>query len=167
MGHRPGAGRRLQLDGGRRAVALFEAGKGALVLLAGFGLLALVHRDLQHVAERLVASLHLNPASKLPRIFIDAAAQATDAGLWMLAALAALYAAIRFAEAYGLWRARAWAEWLGAISGGIYVPFEVVELSQRFTLLRLGTLVGNLLVVAFLGLLLWRRRLAGMRPARP
>ena len=32
-------------------IALFEAAKGALILLAGFGLLELVHRDLQHVAD--------------------------------------------------------------------------------------------------------------------
>ena len=34
-----------------RAVAVFEAAKGALVLLAGFGLLRYAHADAQPIAE--------------------------------------------------------------------------------------------------------------------
>src|SRR5438046_1828541 len=43
-----------------RAVALFEAFKGALVLAAGCGLLALFHGDAQRFADALVGRLHLN-----------------------------------------------------------------------------------------------------------
>jgi hypothetical protein len=39
---------------GVRSIAAFEASKGILVLLVGFGLLHLVHHDLQTIAERLV-----------------------------------------------------------------------------------------------------------------
>ena len=70
-------------------VALVEAAKGLLVLLAGFGLLALIHRDVQAVAERLVWHSHLNPAGKYPRIFLDAAQKMTDARLWLFASFAA------------------------------------------------------------------------------
>jgi len=87
---------------GLRAVAAFEAVKGAIVLIAGFGLARLVHRDVQEVAEALVDRLHLDPAKKYPRIFLDLAANASDAQLWGLAALAMTYVALRFAEAYGL-----------------------------------------------------------------
>ncbi|HMB57415.1 MAG TPA: DUF2127 domain-containing protein, partial [Arenimonas sp.] len=38
---------------------------------------------------------------------------------------ATAYAALRFLEAYGLWFARSWARWLGIVSAGIYVPFEL------------------------------------------
>jgi len=73
-------------------VALFEGAKGALILLAGFGLLALVHRDLQHVADEVVRRFHLNPARHYPRIFIEAAGKTTDTRLWLLAGGALLYA---------------------------------------------------------------------------
>ncbi len=52
---------------GIRIVAAFEAAKGVLVLLVGFGLLALVHHDAQAMAEQLVERFHLNPASRYPR----------------------------------------------------------------------------------------------------
>jgi hypothetical protein len=47
-------------------VAAFEAAKGLLVLAAGFGLLSLLHKDVQVLAERFVDRLHLNPAKRYP-----------------------------------------------------------------------------------------------------
>lgn len=133
-----------------RAVALLEAAKGALVLLAGFAALSLIHHDAQRLAEQLVAHLHLNPAKRYPRIFIDTTAHLTDARLWVLAALAATYGLIRFVEAYGLWRGRRWAEWFAAVSGGIYIPFELYELFQGVTWLSLGALVVNIVIVGLM-----------------
>ena len=139
-----------EIAAGVRAVAFFEALKGALVLVAGFGLLSLVHRDLQDLAERLVSHSHLNPASHYPRVFVEAAARTSDARLRTLAALAFAYSCVRFVEAYGLWRMRAWAEWFAIISGCIYLPIELYELFERATLIRAGVLVVNALIVAYL-----------------
>src|SRR5574340_1644507 len=121
-----------------RAVALFEAAKGALVLLVGFGLLSLIHHDMQLFAERLITHAHLDPASRYPRIFLDLADRVTDSRLALLAAGAALYSTVRFIEAYGLWHARAWAEWFAALSGAISVPFELFELQKRVNWLSVG-----------------------------
>ena len=141
-----------------RLVALIELTKGVLVVAVGAGLLAYAHRDLQEVAEELLLHLHLNPASRIPGIFIALAARLTSINLWLLALGAATYASVRIAEGYGLWYDRAWAEWLGAISGLIYVPFELYALSKGVTLLKLATLGLNLLVVAVLVDALLRRR---------
>ena len=140
-----------------RAVALVEAAKGALVLLAGFGLLTLVHHDLGRTAEQLVRHLHLNPASHLPRVFIAAASEATGSREMLLAAGAALYAGVRLVEAWGLWFHRRWAEWFAAASGAIYVPFEVRELILRPGWLSALLLAANLAVVAVLVRALWRK----------
>ena len=135
---------------GTRAVAVFEALKGAVVLAAGFGLLALVHRDAQHVAEQLVSHLHLNPASRYPRIFLDAAAALTEPQARLLVVGATAYALVRFVEAYGLWRGRRWAEWFAAVSGAIYIPFELYELHQRGGWIAPAALALNILVVALM-----------------
>jgi hypothetical protein len=58
---------------GLRTVAFFEALKGVLILVAGFGLLSLVHHDLQAAAECLVRLSHLTPAHHYPRVFKGAA----------------------------------------------------------------------------------------------
>lgn len=148
--HAPSERTVKEIAAGVRAIAFFEAVKGGLVLIAGFGLLTLVHRDLEDLAERLVRHSHLNPASHYPRVFIEAAAHTSDSRLRTLAALAFVYSTVRFVEAYGLWKMRAWAEWFAIISGCVYLPIEVYELVEKPTLIRAGILILNALVVAYL-----------------
>jgi uncharacterized membrane protein (DUF2068 family) len=147
----------MRSSSGVRVVAGIEALKGLLVLAAGFGVLALVHHPAQAVAERLVQRLHLNPAHHYPRVFLDALGGVTDTQLRWLAAGAGAYALVRFIEAYGLWRARRWAEWFAVVSGGIYVPFELYELTQGVTGLKLAALGINLAIVGYLARVLARR----------
>jgi uncharacterized membrane protein (DUF2068 family) len=135
---------------GLRTIAGFEATKGILVLVVGVGLLRFVHRDVQDAAERLVRHLHMSPSAHYPRIFLELAAKLTDKWLWLLAAGALLYATLRLVEAFGLWRERRWAKWLGAASGTLYVPFEAIGLFEKVTALRIASLAVNVLVVAYL-----------------
>jgi uncharacterized membrane protein (DUF2068 family) len=143
-----------------RAIAVFEGAKGAVVLAAGFGLLLLVHRDLQTIAEHMVQHSHLDPASRYPRIFIDLAARTTDARLWLLALGAAGYAAVRFVEAYGLWHAKPWAEGFAAAAGAIYIPFEIYKLAHGGGWHAALALAANAAIVAFMIYALGRRRRA-------
>lgn len=142
---------------GVRAVALLEATKGALVVLVGFGVMSLIHTDLEAVAEELVAHLHLNPDGHYSRIFLELVANLSSSRLWMVAGAAFLYASLRFIEAYGLWRQRAWAEWFAVLSGAIYIPFELYELIKGVSSLKLMTLAINLIIVAYIGRVLIER----------
>jgi len=135
---------------GLRVVAVFEGAKGGLILVTGFGLLAFIHRDLHSAAEELVRHLHLNPARHYPRIFLDAAARVTDTQLWLLALSAFIYAIVRFIEAFGLWHRKRWAAWFGVLSGGVYLPVELLELAHRLSWARLTVLSVNLAIVAYL-----------------
>lgn len=139
---------------GVRIVAVFEAAKGLLILLAGFGLLSIVHHDAQQVAEDIVRHFHLNPASRYPRIFIDVAGNISDSRLWLMAGFALVYASIRLIEAYGLWRARRWAEWLAVLSGGLYVPIEVYEVLSGVSWIKVGTLTVNICIVVYMSYVL-------------
>ena len=160
---------------GERVVAALEAGKGILVLLVGFGLLAVVDEDIQTLAEELVRTLHLNPAKHLPRIFLKAAEGVADTRLWMLAAFAMGYAVLRLAEAFGLWFGRRWAEWVAVASGSLYIPLEIYAIWHRASWVKVGALVVNVGIVAYIGLTLWQRRRGGAPatgdrtklPARP
>ncbi len=139
---------------GLHIVALFEGAKGTLVLIAGFGLLTLVHRDLHQIAEELVKRFQMNPAHHYPKIFIDAATHVTDARLWVLSASAIIYATVRFVEAYGLWRRQPWAEWFAVLTGGIYIPIEIYELLKGVTWAKVVVLVVNMGIVGYLSYVL-------------
>jgi uncharacterized membrane protein (DUF2068 family) len=145
-------------------VAVVEAAKGALVLGAGLELFALVHRDVQAIAERIVGHFHFNPASRYPRILLDAAGALSDERLMVLAMGAIAYATVRFIEAYGLWLRRRWAEWFAVVAGGLYIPIEIYELVRRVTWIRFGLLAVNVAVVVYLALVLWQTRGQGEKP---
>jgi uncharacterized membrane protein (DUF2068 family) len=81
-----------------------------------------------------------------------------DTNLRVLVLLAAAYVLVRFCEAYGLWYQRTWGQWLGALSGALYVPFEVWHLIREPSLAGAMVFVGNLLIVGYLAFLVWRER---------
>lgn len=143
---------------GLHIVALLEGAKGAIVLLTGFGILALIHEGAHHAVEKLVRHLHINPARHYPSIFIDLAKHVTDLQLWVLAFSALCYAVVRFVEAYGLWRRMAWAEWFGLLTGGMYIPLELFEVARRATWPKITVLVVNLGVVGYLAYVLLQSR---------
>lgn len=138
-------------------VALIEALKGMAVLAAGLGGLSLLHGNAQIAAMDLIRHLHLDPTRHYLHSLLDAAAQMTDARLWLVAGLATIYATVRFVEAYGLWYARRWAEWFAAASAAIYIPFEFYELVRDPGWVVIAVLTANLAVVAVMAQALRRR----------
>ena len=162
----PPGGAPAKVGRGIRSIAAFEALKGLLVLLVGFGLLHFLHHDIQSTAEELVRHSHLNPARHYPQIFIEAAKHTDDSRLWFLACLAFIYSAARLIEAWGLWRLRRWAQWFAIGSGGFYVPIEVVEIVKRITVLRVIVLAVNCFIVIYLIYVRWTSRSVGQGSER-
>jgi uncharacterized membrane protein (DUF2068 family) len=143
---------------GLKSIAIVEALKGVVVLLAAAGAVSLVHENAQVIADEIVRQFHLNPASRYPRIFLDAISSLNSTKMWLLAAGAFFYSSMRFIEAYGLWHERTWAEWFGVISGAIYLPLEIYELFRGVTVVKLLLLGTNLLVVGILARAIQRNR---------
>ena len=133
-----------------RAIASVELIKGLLVLLAGFGAFYLLDRDVWDVAVSFLRLLHIKHRYHYADVFLKLARDVTDKQLLMVAVLALLYSTLRFFEAYGLWRKRAWAEWVAFASGAIYLPFEINELFHRLTPISVGIFVINLAIVIYM-----------------
>jgi uncharacterized membrane protein (DUF2068 family) len=137
-----------------RAVASFELAKGVLVLLAATVVVFMVGRDPWDFADGILRLLHISPDQHFAQLFLDWADTLTDAKLWTVAAVGSVYTMLRFVEAYGLWYARTWAEWIALISGAMYVPFEVYKLVHRQDLLHVSVLVINVVIVLYMAYLL-------------
>lgn len=133
-----------------RAVATFEFFKGIFVVVMGLCALALVHKDVWLMAESLLALFHISTDRRSAQMFLDYADSVTDARLWAAAQIAFAYSALRFTEAYGLWRGRTWAEWVALVSGALLLPLEVRELLRGVTALRCAFFVGNVAVVVYM-----------------
>ena len=77
-------------------------------------------------------------------------AQVDPHSLAVLAAIASAYAVVSGFEAVGLWRERRWAEYLTALSTAGFLPIELHELIARVTVVRVGTMIVNLVILAYL-----------------
>jgi uncharacterized membrane protein (DUF2068 family) len=141
-----------------RAIAVFEAIKGAAALAAVIGILDLMHHDVRHLAIALIGRFGLNPDAHYPSILLHYADLLPGANVRLLVFVALGYILMRVLEAYGLWNDRVWGEWLGALSGGVYVPFEMVHAVHQPTAINGLVLAGNAFTVGFLAFQLWRRR---------
>ena len=153
-----------------RGIAAFEALKGVLALAGAIAVLSLMHKDLADMAEHLLTHLHLDPESNFGQSFIRAAYHTGGAKVALLAFGIFVYAGVRFTEAYGLWHARAWAEWFALLSGAMYLPLEIVELLRHANTIKWGVFLINILIVLYMGWLRSRharamRRLHRHRPS--
>jgi uncharacterized membrane protein (DUF2068 family) len=78
----------------------------------------------------------------------------------VLLAISIGYCLIEGVEAVGLWLERRWAEYLAAVATAGFLPFEIRELVEQVTVLRVIALVVNLAILVWL---VWRKRLFGIR----
>jgi uncharacterized membrane protein (DUF2068 family) len=111
-------------------------------------------------AVSLIGHIGLDVDAHYPALVLHGVDQLRDAGVRSLLLVAGGYALVRLVEAYGLWRERRWGEWLGVLSGALYIPFEVRHLLHRPTWTSAAVIAANLAVVMFLGWQLWHRRRA-------
>jgi uncharacterized membrane protein (DUF2068 family) len=146
-----------------RAVATIEFIKGIFVLLIGVCAILLVRKDAWVLAESVLALLHISTDRHIAQVFLDFADNLTDTRLWVAARLAFVYSALRFAEGYGLWKQRTWAEWIAFLSGTLLLPFEVRELMRGITVLRSVVFAINIGVVFYMFFLLRSGRIERRR----
>jgi uncharacterized membrane protein (DUF2068 family) len=135
---------------GVRTVATIEFTKGVIVVLVGLGVFTMRHHNIWGVAESLLEFFHANPHHHIVGFFIDLVYKIHDVRVWKIAVVASVYTILRFVEAYGLWYALPWAEWLAFASGTIYVPFEVTDLIRRPTWFSAAVLTVNLVIVLYM-----------------
>ena len=135
---------------GLAVIAVFKVVKGLLLLLLGLGLLKLMHAEIATLFSLLLEALHLNADSR----FIHTLVLKVDAlqpNSVLLAGLISLaYAGILLLEGVGLWLEYTWAVYLTVVSTGLLLPLEIYEVIEQVSLLRVGVLLLNLAIVAYL-----------------
>ncbi len=140
---------------GLHAIAFIEGSKGLLAVLAASGLELLGPAPLRRWVHALIARFQLDPEHGALALF----AQKISPGAvhWAAAAVVA-YGALHLLEAWGLWRAKAWASWLGCLAAALYLPLDLYALLRHPGWPAMTVLAVNLLVVWVLARDILRRR---------
>ena len=135
---------------GLAVIAVFKLVKGLLLLLLGLGLLKLVHAEIATLFSLLIEALHLNADSRLIHALV-LKVDALQPHSVLLAGLVSLgYAGMLLVEGVGLWLEFTWAAYLTVVSTSLLLPFELYEVFEQVSMLRVGVLLLNLVIVLYL-----------------
>lgn len=138
-------------------IGVFKLVKGIALLIAGLGLLRLLHRDIMAVALHWVAAFRVDPDNRFIHRFLLRIFNVTPKQLRELSAGTFFYAGIFLTEGTGLLMRKHWAEYVTLISTALFLPLEAYEIYERITILKLAVTVINILIVWYLARRLKRR----------
>ena len=124
--------------------------KGALSLFVGFGLLKLVHADIATLFSQLLEAMNLGADSRLIHALVLKVDALQPHSIMMMSVASFLYGGLELTEGLGLWFERAWAAYLTVIATSLFIPFELYEIVERMTAVRIGLLLVNLAIVVYL-----------------
>ena len=143
---------------GLLAIAIFKLAKSVFFFCVGLGLIHLLHRDLGDAAQKLALALHFEPEWRITALLTEKITLLDPTKLRDLGFFAFAYSAIAMTEGVGLFLEKVWAEYLTLSLTVMFLPWELYELMRRPTWIRLGLLVINLLVLAYLLWILDRKK---------
>lgn len=144
-------------------IGLFKLSKASLAVLSGIGAYHLTHVDPGELAMRLVDHLPINPMGRLAMAILDEADAISARNLRHLGEISFVLALLYLIEGCGLMAREVWAEYLTVVMTAGAMPYEIYELVDRYTDIRLAVLLANAAVVLYLAVLLWQKRRAVRR----
>jgi uncharacterized membrane protein (DUF2068 family) len=133
-----------------RFIILEKAFIGLLFISLSIGTLSLIDRDLVLIGRKIVAYLNLDTDNAYITLALQKLGLISNKLIVGISIGGFAYAVLNLVEAYGLHRRLRWAEWLTVVATGLLIPFEVYEVYQRFTPVRVGALVLNVAIVVYL-----------------
>ena len=143
-----------------RLVAAFKLVKGALLILAGFGILKLVHVDPVTQLNEWVAKLGLDPGGRFLNHAIEKVTNIPPHRIRQLGIATFIYNGLFLTEGIGLWMLKRWAEWFTVIATGSLLPIEAYEIYRHPSALKVLVLLLNAAIVVYLVYRIRRNRRA-------
>jgi uncharacterized membrane protein (DUF2068 family) len=133
-----------------RTVAFFKLVKAALLIVAGIGILKLVHVDPAVQLDHWITRLGMDPGRHFINHAIQTVTNIPPHRIRELGIGTFIYAGLFLTEGIGLWLLKRWAEWFTVIATGSLLPIEGYEIYRHPTPIKILVLLINLAIVAYL-----------------
>lgn len=124
--------------------------KSLALLAIAVGALRLLHHDVASVATRLIEALRLDPHGHFLSPLLAQVRLLNDHHLKIISAISFGYAVLESTEGVGLFLEQRWAEFLTIWATAALIPFEIYEIVQHRSLLRVAVVIVNVLAVIYL-----------------
>ena len=131
-------------------IALEKVTKATVLIVAGFRLLSLLGRDVHEWAMQFINRHGIDLANRYVQMGLERLVGIGDRQIVEFSVAAFGYAVIILVEGIGLWMQFRWAEYMTVITTSLFVPFEIYELYERFTIIRIAIIAVNIFVVWYL-----------------
>lgn len=156
-----------------RLLALDRGLKALLLILAAFGVLRF--KSAQQGIDNFFTGIAplLGPLWKHLGVNIDhtflirqseAILATTPNTLTLVVVGLFIYGGIQLSECIGLWLARVWGEYLAVVASSAFLPIEIYEIVDSFSLWKVAVLIVNIAAVVWL---ITSKRLFGVRGGQP
>jgi len=133
-----------------RLIAILKLLKAAALIIAGVGILKLIHKDIGTELEQWVTRLGFDPGSRFVNYAIEKATNLSPHRIKELGLASFVYAPLFLTEGIGLWLLKRWAEWFTVVITGSLVPIEIYEICRHPSAVKILVLVVNISVVGYL-----------------
>jgi uncharacterized membrane protein (DUF2068 family) len=124
--------------------------RAIVLFLVGIALIANPHHDWGRTIANFAHDLGLNPNSNGIEKIIHKLRGISPDRYAVYGIIALAYGALEATEGYGLWRRRRWAEYLTVLATSLLFIPEIWGLASKATPLKVGALLVNIAVVAYL-----------------
>jgi len=133
-----------------RIIACFKLVKAVLFFCAAFGVLHLMHKDVEAWLQDILNQSHVDSDNRVAKWCLRKAGTLTKTKIELLSAVAFFYGSLFATEGIGLYLRKTWAEYFVVIVTGSLLPFEIYELSVSFHWAKIALIVVNLAILVFL-----------------
>jgi len=147
-------------DRGLLLIGVFKLLEAVFFVLVGLGAFHYLHHDLREAILDLAMRLRRDPEGRLVGFVLNHLDSMTAHRLREIGVATFLYAGLRVTEGLGLVLEKAWAEYLTVGVTMSFLPWEMYEIVERLDWVRVGLLIVNLLVLAYLVWMLQRKKQA-------
>lgn len=124
--------------------------RAIVLVLVGIALIANPHHDWGKTLANFAGDFGLNPHSNGIEKIIHKLHAISSQRYAVYGIIALAYGALEGAEGYGLWRRRRWAEYLTVLATSLLFIPEIWAIAHKATPLKIGALLVNIAVVAYL-----------------
>jgi uncharacterized membrane protein (DUF2068 family) len=152
-----------------RLLALERLFRGLIIVLAAYavfqfrghrgGVQKAFTEDLPAV-ETLAEKFHWNVANSSIITDVEKIIAIDKATLTWISIGLLVYGTLQLIEATGLWLLKRWGEYFAAVATSLFIPFEIYEVIEKVTWLRIGAFIINVGAVVYLVV---TKRLFGVR----
>jgi uncharacterized membrane protein (DUF2068 family) len=139
--------------------------KGLALLIAGIGVLSLLHRDAAETVRHWVEYIRIDPHDRLIDHFLEKIAGVSHRTLRRLGVGTLLYSTVFCTEGVGLLTGQHWAEYMTAGVTASFLPIEAYEVIVHPSAVKAVVILLNVAIVAYL---VWEiRKERALRHAAP